>query len=116
MKLKNILEAQESLSKISQMDLPLSYAYSLSKLIKKCEEELTIFNKLKNDLIVKNGVENEDGNYILKDTDALHEVNSQIEEVLNQEVEGINKISLPKDIKLSAQDLFALENFIEEEV
>ena len=113
MKLVNIINAETALKNLIQKELPLKTVYQVSKLIKKCEEEISIYEKLRNDLIIKKGEEQEDGSFSIKDSEKLSEYYKEIDTLLQTSIEGIQKIKLPDDIKLTTNDFILLEEFLE---
>lgn len=116
LKLKQIIESVDSLSKLLNKELPVKTAYRLGRLTKTIQSELEQFNLTRNNLIKKYGKE-KDGQYQIdpEDKPTLNKFNNEIDDLLSVEVEidAYEPISIDElgDIKLSAIDMNNLSIF-----
>ncbi|MGN1303773.1 MAG: hypothetical protein ACI4YB_01930 [Oscillospiraceae bacterium] len=111
MKMRKITDAANALQKLSSMDLPLKTAYKLSKLKSSIDKELAFFEEKRAAIIEK---------HIDKDSRTFTHENEQkavaeISELLEFESDvNIEPVEIPEteDIRLSANDLNALADFV----
>lgn len=108
--------ATPSLKKLLNSDLPIAVAFSLSKLVKTIESEMTTHEEQRQALVKKFGTEDGEGNIAVKPesyTDffaAIGELNA-VEVELNFTPVSVQKL---EGVKLSAVDLAVLEAFVGE--
>lgn len=114
MKIKNIVEAIQSLQKIASSNVSLQTLYSVNKLMKKVEEELEFFEKERINILEKYGKRVDNDRYKIEENSKAAYDNAMTE-LLDVEVKSnIEEITLPvsENIQLSYNDLKALEGFV----
>lgn len=118
MKLKVIIDSVEGLEELASCKLPMRTAYNIKKLMQSIEKETTIFDTLRKNLINEYGERSkEDPNSFTIPQDKVEKFNSEISELLDQEVSiEFNKISLDdiKNIEIAPKYLYFLDWLIEE--
>lgn len=117
MKIKNIVDAIQSLQKIASSDVSLQTLYSVNKLMKKVEEEIEFFEKERINILEKYGKRIDNDKYKIEDN-LKTEYEKAMTELLNIEVKNnIDEIILPmtENIQLSYNDLKALNGFVKVE-
>lgn len=107
MKLKTIVESQESLKEMLKIKLPIKVAYKISKIINLCEPELVIYDTQRNELIKKLGVSTnnpENPNEIKVKPENMPEFTEEYNKLVDIEVDlGFGK---GKDLeKIKVEDL-----------
>ena len=124
MQLKDVIEGTDVLKKLAGQSLRGKVAFQISKILKKLEDELTLFNNTRVDIIKKysetdeNGelIADENGNVKLKE-ETIAEFNKEITELLNMEIEiDANKIALKdiEDVDFTPAEMTLLMPLIEE--
>lgn len=118
MKIKDIVNSQNSLQKLLGVSLPVKVSYKLSKLVTKLQPELDLFNKEKDKLIEKYGEKDDKGVVSIKqDSPNMPKFAKEIDELAEMEVnidfgdgKSFEKISVADlgDVKIEAQDLLSL--------
>lgn len=122
LKLYEILNAVEVLKKVMNSAVSLKTAYRLSKVAKKCNEELALVQETQKKLVAKYGDKNEKGE-VLTDAkgnvtvseEAAKEYKTELAEFLNTEVEiDVDQVVIKADekIEISAAELMVVENII----
>lgn len=109
MKLRKVVEALPSLQKLSAAELSLKRLYWVRKLIRKLEAEIAFFNEERRKILEKY----KDGGKMRPE--AVKDANREIEDLLNVDVEvdfQIAEISDEEEVKLSNNDVEALEGFV----
>ena len=123
-RLRNIIDGTEVLRKLAGQPLKGRTAFQVSKILKKLEEELNLFNSTRVELIKKYSkvdennqiIQDENGNVQLQE-DKLNDFNNEIAELLNTQIEiNSGKIKLVdiEDINFTPAEMMALEELIEE--
>lgn len=123
-RLRNIIDGTEVLRKLAGQPLKGRTAFQVSKILKKLEEELNLFNSTRVELIKKYSkvdennqiIQDENGNVQLQE-DKLNDFNNEIAELLNTSIEiNSGKIKLVdiEDINFTPAEMMALEELIEE--
>lgn len=115
MKIKNIISAVASLQKIASAELSMKTLYSVSKLMKKVETELDFYNMERQKIAEKYGTRIDDETFRISD-DKKKDYEREMSELLDIEIEeDIKPITLPfnENVKLSYNDLIALEGFVD---
>ena len=123
-RLRNIIDGTEVLRKLAGQPLKGRTAFQVSKILKKLEEELSLFNSTRVELIKKYSkvdennqiIQDENGNVQLQE-DKLNDFNNEIAELLNTQIEiNSGKIKLVdiEDINFTPAEMMALEELIEE--
>lgn len=117
-KIKDIVNSQNSLQKLLGVSLPVKVSYKLSKLVTKLQPELDLFNKEKDKLIEKYGEKDDKGVVSIKqDSPNMPKFAKEIDELAEMEVsidfgdgKPFEKISVADlgDVKIEAQDLISL--------
>lgn len=120
MKLSNgkILNSIGTLSKVSQMELPIKVSYAIAKNISKIESELKIYNIEKQKLIDKYSCKDEHGNLKISE-DHQNEWNKDIEALVDIEVDiDIHKFKaeelLNSGCNMTPAEFMAIDYMIEE--
>lgn len=113
MKMIQVVNALPALQKLAAQEFTLQKLYNIKKLMGKLNEELTFYNEQRGKIYEKYSdiVGNQ---YVPRESDAS-KLNAELSELLNMEIEGtINEVvlSIKEDIKLSYNDLVALEGFV----
>ncbi|MDU4889769.1 MAG: hypothetical protein E6344_07265 [Clostridium sp.] len=100
MKLSNgkILNSIGTLSKVSQMELPIKVSYAIAKNISKIENELKVYNAEKQKLIEKYSCKDEHGNL---------KITEEHQEAWTRDIEALVEIEVDIDIHK-----FSVEEFI----
>lgn len=120
---KEIVNSIEALKNLSTKELNVKTSFKIAKNIKTIDEISNIFIEEKRKLVSKYGTKDEKGNLKLDDNgvaeinkENLSEWNRSYEELLqienNIEIEKIKLSDL--DVRVSAQELLAIEYMIEE--
>jgi hypothetical protein len=113
--LQKIIDAVPSLQKVSAAELSLKNLYKVHKMVSELDTEVEFFNNEKEKIISKYRDENVKTEVKIS-KENIDAVNREIRDLLNVEVEpDFVKIQLPdtEDIKLSVNDLKALDGFVE---
>lgn len=114
-KLKTIIDAIPSLSKISGGDLSLGCAYRLQKSVSALQREINFFSEQRRKIFDKYGTPKDDGTYSF-DKENERPAIGELEELLSLEVEpDIEVIEIPitENIRVSANDVGLLSPFIQ---
>ena len=120
---KRIINSIDSLKNLSSKELDVKTSFKIAKNIKVIDEISNIFVEEKRKLVSKYGTKDEEGSLKVDDNgvaeidkDNLEEWNRSYSELLEIENDiDIEKIKLSDlDIKVSAQELLAIEYMIEE--
>ena len=122
--LKDIIEGTEVLKKLAGQPLRGKVAFQISKILKRLEDELTLFNNTRVDIIKKysqtneNGelISDENGNVKLKE-ETIEDFNKEITELLNMEIEiDANRIALEdiENVDFTPAEMTLLMPLIEE--
>ena len=122
--LKDIIEGTEVLKKLAGQPLRGKVAFQISKILKRLEDELTLFNNTRVEIIKKysqtdeNGelISDENGNVKLKE-ETIEDFNKEITELLNMEIEiDANKIALEdiENVDFTPAEMTLLMPLIEE--
>ena len=115
MKLGKVVNALPALQKLANENLTPKTLYWVSKLLRKLEKEIDVFNTSRTKLLKDLGKEIEPGKYKIPD-DNIPEFENRFNELMDIDIEetfNIVKIPTTEDIKLSYNDLQALDGFIE---
>tara|TARA_R100000781_G_C3979641_1_gene93079 strand:- start:113 stop:478 length:366 start_codon:yes stop_codon:yes gene_type:complete len=118
-KLSQIVNSIDALNRISKQPMKAIVSFKMAKNLKLLSEEISTFEQSKNDLIVKYGKENKEGQIgIEPNTKEMTEFQKELGELAALEVnlEGFNKIKLSNLSKceLSPEEMISLEFAIEE--
>ena len=111
MKLIKIVDALPSLQKLAKCELGLQKLYKISKLLDTLEDEISFYHKQRKQILEKY-CDLVGDQYIPREEEKL---NAEMSELLNMEVESqISEVtlSLEDDVKLSYNDLVALNGFV----
>jgi len=122
--LKDVIESTEVLKKLAGEKLRGKVAFQISKILKKLEDELTLFNSTRVEIIKKysqtdeNGelIADEEGNVKLKE-ESIEDFNKEIIELLNMEIKiDANKIAIEdiENIDFTPAEMTLLMPLIEE--
>lgn len=114
MKLGKIVNAVPALQKLSAADLTLKTLYWIRKLISKLEHELKFYYDSRQSILEKYK-ESQTGDRIKIKENCISLANKEMSELLDMEVEvdfTVPEILDSENIKLSVNDLMALEGFV----
>ena len=113
-KFSKLIEATEAFRKLSQQELEIKKAVEVSRLIKKLEKEYEVFKENYTKLVKKYGkLKNEDSGVYEFDDVNRDKFNEEVEKLMNIECEiDTEKIEIGDDIRLSAAQVIALDDFI----
>lgn len=107
--LKEIVDARDAFINLSKLRLPIKQGYDFAKIIRKCNNELEIFQGIRKDIIQK---------YTSEGIEITSEINqiimNELTQALNALVEiPVNKVDLSeiKSIEITPQDILMLEPF-----
>ena len=105
--LRDVLEGQEALQKLSNQQLPGRVAFRIGRLLKKLEEVLTSYNEVRNNLLEKYAKRKEDGTFELNDKNEYQ----FDEEHMKIFVEEMNKLVAEEvEVESDPIDFSAIEN------
>lgn len=120
--IKEILEGQDTLQKLSHQPLPGRAAFQIGRLLKKLEEVLTSYNEVRVQLIEKYANKNEDGTFEVNDKNEyqftaenmqayVSEINNVIADEVEVEAKPINFKDIEK-LEFTAAEMTFLEPFL----
>lgn len=120
--IKEILEGQDTLQKLSHQPLPGRAAFQIGRLLKKLEEVLTSYNEVRVQLIEKYANKNEDGTFEVNDKNEyqftaenmqayISEINNVIADEVEVEAKPINFKDIEK-LEFTAAEMTFLEPFL----
>lgn len=113
MKLINIVNSYNSLSKLAEIDLPIDISFNITDIILEIEKHINNYNNQKNKLLIKYGTSENKIDYDIK-SEHIEAFKKELEALNDIDINlNINKIVLPADIKISAKILYALKDYIE---
>lgn len=113
-KLGEIMNAKDAFFKLLSLPLPIKTSYRLSKAARKFDVELKIIEEKRNQLVMKYGEKNEQGNTMVKQSEMgnfMKEFNDMLELSIEINIEPID-LSLFEDIKLSPLEIANLDKLI----
>jgi len=115
-KLVEIANASVALKKIDSTPLEVRAAYRLHKILNKLMAEIKDFEKVRNDIIVKNGIEDPKTKRYNVPPENLDKVATEIEKLMETEIDldvwQIPMSLLEGKVQLSSADITALEKFL----
>ena len=111
--IKQILNARETLSRLSGRTLPVKQSYRLAKLVKAVNDELSIYEGERIKLCEKYGTLNKEKRIYEFEDEAYKSFETDINVLQSQEVELDIKLIDISDLELSAQEIISIEPFIE---
>ena len=120
--IKEILEGQDTLQKLSHQPLPGRAAFQIGRLLKKLEEVLASYNEVRVKLIEKYAKKNEDGTFEVNDNNEyqfttenmqayVSEINSVIADEVEVEARPINFKDI-ENLEFTAAEMTFLEPFL----
>lgn len=120
--LREVLEGQEILQKLSNQPLPGRTAFQIGRLLKKLDEILTQYNDVRTKLIEKYAKKTEDGTFDLNEKNEyqftpenmqayIEELNNVISEDVDVEANPINFNDIEK-LEFTAAEMTFLEPFL----
>ena len=120
--IKEILEGQDTLQKLSHQPLPGRAAFQIGRLLKKLEEVLASYNEVRVKLIEKYANKNEDGTFEVNDNNEyqftaenmqayISEINNVIADEVEVEAKPINFKDIEK-LEFTAAEMTFLEPFL----
>lgn len=124
MNILTLVNATVTLNQFSQTKVSSKLAYKIMKLCKSVASDEEFYNTKRNEIVQRYALRGEDGNIIIDDNgivriipDKIVEANEALKELHSVEVEIPSirfKLSELDELKLSAADMYALDEFIEE--
>lgn len=113
-KLDKLVSMQQSLNRITSLELPPKVSYRLSKTLKKVLSELKDLEVERKKLFNKYAQPDEKGVPKVPE-DKIETFSAEWATLLQEEVEleGIAKVTLPDDVKISAREAMDLEDLLE---
>lgn len=120
--IREILEGQDTLQKLSHQPLPGRAAFQIGRLLKKLEEVLTSYNEVRVKLIEKYAKKNEDGSFEVNDSNEYQftaenmqayvtEINNVIADEVEVEARPINFKDI-ENLEFTAAEMTFLEPFL----
>lgn len=120
--IREILEGQDTLQKLSHQPLPGRAAFQIGRLLKKLEEVLASYNEVRVKLIEKYAKKNEDGMFEVNDNNEyqftaenmqayVSEINSVIADEVEVEARPINFKDI-ENLEFTAAEMTFLEPFL----
>lgn len=123
-RLREIIDSTDVLRKLAGENLRGRTAFQISKLLKKLEEELDLFNKTRVEIIKKYGEKDDNGELKTDDNgnvkiveESVNAFNQEMLDLLNQEIEiNANPITLDdlENINFTPAEITTLMPFIQE--
>ena len=113
MKIGQVVNALPSLQKLAEQDLSIKKLYKVSKLLGNLENEIAFYNEQRSKIMAKYC--DVVGNQYKPREEDMAKLNAEIGELLDTEIEYEIKeviLDLNEDIKLSYNDLIALDGFV----
>lgn len=124
MNILTLINATATLNQFGQTKVSPKLAYKIMKLCKSVASDEEFYNAKRNEIIQRYALRGEDGNLIVNDNgiirimpDKISEANEALKELHGVEVEIPSirfKLSELDELKLSAADMYALDELIEE--
>jgi hypothetical protein len=121
--LEQLVNSTEGLRELGQKTLKARPAYSVAKILKAAEAEMTSFNDTRMNLIKKYGEKKEDGELNTDENgnvriapESLADFNKELQELLDTQVEiNANKIRIEDigDVEFTPAEMAQLDDFIE---
>lgn len=103
--LRDVLEGQEALQKLSNQQLPGRAAFRIGRLLKKLEDVLASYNEVRTSLLEKYAKHKEDGSFEVNDK------NEYIFEDVNVFIEEMNKLIMEEvEVEADPIDFKSIEN------
>lgn len=120
--IREILEGQDTLQKLSHQPLPGRAAFQIGRLLKKLEEVLASYNEVRVKLIEKYAKKNEDGTFEVNDNNEyqftaenmqayVSEINNVIADEVEVEARPINFKDI-ENLEFTAAEMTFLEPFL----
>ena len=113
MKVKQVVDALPSLRKLAKQDMSIKKIYKISKLLGNLEVEIAFYDEQRSRILSKYC--DIVGNQYVPRKEDEDKLNAELGELLNTEIECDIKevvIGSDEDIKLSYNDVVALEGFV----
>lgn len=110
--IKSIINAKNTIGRLAGQSLPVKVSYGIARLVTAANSELSTYDAERIKLCEKYGTLSEDKTkYDITDIEAF---NRDLTELVSVETElNVNRVKLTDDIRLTAQELITLEDFIE---
>lgn len=125
LKMSDLLNATDTLQKLSQKELKARLALQIARMLKEAEREIQNFNEIRMNLIKKYGEKDENGEIITDDNgnckiipESVTVFSKELNELVEMEIEiNANKIKLDDldNLDFTPGEMVALEPFLEEE-
>jgi len=125
LKISALVDATETLQKLSQKPLKAKAAFQVSRLLKEADKEAKEFNDTRIKLIDKYGEKDETGELKVDENgncrvppESINDFNAEMTELLNSEIEiNANKLNINdlEEMEFTPSEMIALEPFVEME-
>jgi len=124
MKIKNLIQARRVIASKAEEPVSVKLAYKMMKFIKASSDEGAFYNEKIRGVIEKYGEKDADGNLVIQDNgvkvrdEYIAECQTEISAIEETDVECNVKFTLTEleELKLSMNEIFALDTIITEEV
>ena len=113
MKFVQVVDALPSLQKLAGQDLSIKKLYKISKLLGNLENEIAFYNEQRNKILAQY-CDVVDNRYVPRKEDEV-KLSAELNELLDTEIEyKVIEVAISddEDVKLSYNDLVALEGFV----
>lgn len=112
---KKLIEATDAFRKLSNQELSIKKAVEVSRLIRKLEKEYDVYKENYGKLVKKYGkLKSKDSDEYDFDNDARKNFSEELTKLLELECNiDSEKIKIDEDIRLSAIQVLALEDFVD---
>lgn len=113
MKIIQVVNALPTLQKLAKQDMSLKKLYKISKLLGNLDDEIAFYHEQRNKILAKYC--DIVGNQYVPRAEDEAALNAELGELLNMEIDGdITEVVIgcDEDVKLSYNDLKAMEGFI----
>ena len=111
MKVGTIIASREALTDLSEKELNISISVKIAKLLRDIDEVLQVFNKKRQALFDKYGVDGEEGKLIIPE-EKMKWANNELSTLLDEDVElVVTKLNIDDlgDIKIEPKTIANLE-------
>ena len=113
MKIIQVVNALPSLQKLAGQDMSIQKLYKISKLLGNLDKEIAFYNEQRSRILSQYC--DIEGNQYVPKAEFATKLNAELDELLNTEIEcDINEVVIGtnEDVRLSYNDLMALQNFV----
>ena len=116
-KIRNILDANDALTRLSQNTLPIKTSYDIAKVLNRVREEVRIYDTERIKMLEKHGTLNEEKTeYVFETPEKMQAFQKEHNELMDVDVEiDVKPIVLKStdNIRITAQEIINLGAFVE---